>query len=25
MPLQNLKPGDFDKGLPYSNKTPGAK
>jgi len=25
MPVQNLKPGDFDKGLPYSNKTPGAK
>jgi pilus assembly protein CpaC len=25
MPVQNLKPGDFDKGLPDSNKTPGAK
>jgi pilus assembly protein CpaC len=25
MPVQNLKPGDFDKGLPYSTKTPGEK
>jgi pilus assembly protein CpaC len=25
MPVENLKPGNFDKGLPYSTKTPGAK